>query len=69
MNIKEVSDYLDKVELQYMATIRLDSKPKVRPVQYMVLHDKKLWFCMTKNSGFAQTAKKRCTRNCKKILL
>ena len=38
MNIKEVADYLDKVGLQYMATIGLDSKPKVRPVQYMVLH-------------------------------
>ena len=45
MNIKEIADYLDKVGLQYMATIGLDSKPKVRPVQYMVLHDKKLWFC------------------------
>lgn len=45
MNIKEIADYLDKVGLQYMAPIGLDSKPKVRPVQYMVLHDKKLWFC------------------------
>lgn len=45
MNIKEIADYLDKIGLQYMATIGLDSKPKVRPVQYMVLHDKKLWFC------------------------
>lgn len=28
-----------------MATIGLDGKPKVRPVQFMVLEDNKLWFC------------------------
>ena len=28
-----------------MATIGLDGKPKVRPVQYMILRDDKLWFC------------------------
>lgn len=45
MEIKELAEYLDKVGLQYMATIGLDAKPKVRPVQYMVLFDEKLWFC------------------------
>ncbi|MBR0100296.1 MAG: pyridoxamine 5'-phosphate oxidase family protein, partial [Treponema sp.] len=45
MTIKEIAEYLDKVGLQYLATIGLDGKPKVRPVQYMVVHDEKLWFC------------------------
>ena len=43
--IKEVAAYLERVGLQYMATIGLDGKPKVRPVQFMVLEDERLWFC------------------------
>ncbi|MCQ2326262.1 MAG: pyridoxamine 5'-phosphate oxidase family protein [Bacteroidales bacterium] len=45
ITINDVAAYLDMVGLQYMATIGLDSKPKVRPVQYMVIEDCKLWFC------------------------
>lgn len=45
MTVQEIAEYLDKVGLQYMATIGLDGKPKVRPVQYMVVKDEKLWFC------------------------
>ncbi len=45
LTINDIASYLDKVGLQYLATIGLDGKPKVRPVQYMVLHDEKLWFC------------------------
>lgn len=45
MQIKELADYLEKIGLQYLATIGLDAKPKVRPVQFMVLYDGKLWFC------------------------
>ena len=45
MTVTEIAEYLDKVGLQYLATIGLDGKPKVRPVQYMVVHDEKLWFC------------------------
>ena len=33
--IKEVAAYLERVGLQYMATIGLDGKPKVRPVQFI----------------------------------
>ena len=43
--IKEVATYLERVGLQYMATIGLNGKPKVRPVQFMVLEDERLWFC------------------------
>lgn len=45
LSINDIAAYLDEIGLQYMATIGLDGKPKVRPVQYMILHDDKLWFC------------------------
>ena len=45
VTIQTIADYLDSVGLQYMATIGLDGKPKLRPVQYMVVRDEKLWFC------------------------
>ena len=45
MTIEEIASYLDHVGLQYLATIGLDGKPKVRPVQYMVLYEGRLWFC------------------------
>ena len=43
--INTIAEYLDSIGLQYMATNGLDGKPKVRPVQYMVVRDGKLWFC------------------------
>ena len=45
ITLQDIAAYLDKVGVQFMATIGLDSKPKVRPMQYMVLEDDKLWFC------------------------
>ena len=45
ITIHDIAESLDKIGLQYMATIGLDGKPKVRPVQYMVVRDGKLWFC------------------------
>lgn len=36
LTINDIASYLDKVGLQYLATIGLDGKPKVRPVQYSV---------------------------------
>ena len=45
LTIETVAACLDRIGLQYMATIGLDGKPKVRPVQYMTLRDGKLWFC------------------------
>lgn len=44
ITLQDIAAYLDKVGVQFMATIGLDSKPKVRPMQYMVLEDDKLWF-------------------------
>ena len=45
VTIEDVAECLDRIGLQYLATIGLDGKPKVRPVQYMVLHEEKMWFC------------------------
>lgn len=43
--IQKVADCLDSVGLQFLATTGLDGRPKVRPVQFMVLHDRRLWLC------------------------
>lgn len=43
--MKEVIDFLNKSEIQYLATIGLDGKPKVRPFQFMFEANGKLWFC------------------------
>ncbi|WP_038107109.1 pyridoxamine 5'-phosphate oxidase family protein [Treponema pedis] len=45
IKIEDIAAYLDRTGLQYMATIGLDGKPKVRPVQYMIMSGGKLWFC------------------------
>ena len=45
ITLREVADYLDRLGVQFMATIGLDGKPKVRPMQYMILEDDRLWFC------------------------
>ena len=45
ISLQDVANYLDNIGIQFMATIGLDSKPKVRPMQYMILDDDKLWFC------------------------
>lgn len=59
MELYEVAAYLEKVGLQYMATVGLDGKPKVRPVQFMVEYDGKLWFCTnSKKSMYAELVKK-----------
>lgn len=41
----EIVAYLQKSEVQYLATIGLDGKPKVRPFQFMFEQNGKLWFC------------------------
>lgn len=43
--MKALADCLEGLGLQYLATIGLDGKPKVRPVQFMVMEDGRLWFC------------------------
>lgn len=59
LTINDIASYLDKVGLQYLATIGQDGKPKVRPVQYMVMSDNKLWFCTNcQKTMYAELQKK-----------
>ena len=39
--IKEVAAYLERVGLQYMATIGLDGKPKVRPALWQQIGERR----------------------------
>ncbi|MCQ2606245.1 MAG: pyridoxamine 5'-phosphate oxidase family protein [Bacteroidales bacterium] len=48
ISLQDVANYLDNIGIQFLATIGLDGKPKVRPMQYMILDDGKLWFCTNK---------------------
>lgn len=43
--MEEVMEYLQKNQVQYLATIGADSKPKVRPFQFMLEDGGKLYFC------------------------
>lgn len=43
--MKEVVNFLNENPVQYFATIGLDNKPKVRPFQFMLEQDGKLYFC------------------------
>lgn len=40
-----VSEFLKKSQIQYFATVGTDGKPKVRPFQFMLETDGKLYFC------------------------
>ena len=55
ITLRDVANYLDNIGIQFLAIIGLDGKPKVRPMQYMVLEDEKLWFCTnSKKEVFAE---------------
>lgn len=43
--MNEVVKFLKENPVQYFATIGLDGKPKVRPFQFMIEQDEKIYFC------------------------
>lgn len=43
--MNEVIKFLNENPIQYLATVGLDGKPKVRPFQYIHEQDGKLYFC------------------------
>ncbi len=43
--VSTVTDFLIKSQVQYLATIGLDDKPKVRPFQFMLEEGGRLYFC------------------------
>lgn len=58
LTVNDITSYLDKVGLQYLATIGLDGRPKVRPVQYMIMSNNKLWFCTNSEKAMYAELKK-----------
>lgn len=65
ITLRDVANYLDNIGIQFLATIGLDGKPKVRPMQYMVLEDGKLWFCTnSKKEVFAELQANPCIELC-----
>ena len=65
ITLRDVANYLDNIGIQFLATIGLDGKPKVRPMQYMVLEDEKLWFCTnSKKEIFAELQANPCIELC-----
>ncbi len=43
--VNAVTDFLIESQVQYLATIGLDDKPKVRPFQFMLEEGGRLYFC------------------------
>jgi uncharacterized pyridoxamine 5'-phosphate oxidase family protein len=43
--MSEVVDFLKENPIQHLATVGLDGKAKVRPMQFMVENNSKLYFC------------------------
>lgn len=52
--MEEVIEFLEKSKLQYLATIGLDGKPKVRPFQMMFEDGGKIWYCTGNNKAVYQ---------------
>lgn len=56
--MNEVVKFLRENPVQYFATIGLDGKPKVRPFQFMLEQDGKIYFCTgNQKDVFAQLEK------------
>jgi uncharacterized pyridoxamine 5'-phosphate oxidase family protein len=56
--MNNVVKFLSENPVQYFATVGLDGKPKVRPFQFMIEKDNKLYFCTNNQKDvFAQLQK------------
>ncbi|MGE5379915.1 MAG: pyridoxamine 5'-phosphate oxidase family protein [Methylocystaceae bacterium] len=53
-----VAEFLSANPVQYFATIGLDAKPKVRPFQFMIEQDGKLFFCTSNQKDVYQQISK-----------
>lgn len=43
--MKDIVNFLINNPVQYFSTVGIDGKPKVRPFQFMMENQGKLWFC------------------------
>ncbi|MBW6409085.1 pyridoxamine 5'-phosphate oxidase family protein [Clostridium weizhouense] len=56
--MNEVIEFLRENPIQYFSTIGLDGRPKVRPFQFMLEEDKKMYFCTSnKKEVFSEIQK------------
>lgn len=45
LQLEELIDFLEESKTQYLATVGLDGKPRVRPFQFMLAAKGRLYFC------------------------
>lgn len=57
--MKIITDFLRKSLVQYLATIGIDGKPKVRPFQFKIEDSGKLYFSTTNDKNVYQEIKKQ----------
>jgi len=43
--MNSVTEFITKSQIQYLSTVGLDGNPKVRPFQFMLEEDGRLYFC------------------------
>lgn len=55
--MNEVVKFLNENPVQFLATIGKDGKPKVRPFQFMIEKDGKLFFCTSNGKDVYQEVK------------
>jgi len=56
--MNKIVEFLNENPVQYFATIGLDGKPKVRPFQFMLERNKKLYFCTSNKKEVFEELKK-----------
>lgn len=56
--LNEVIKFLNENSVQYLATVDLDGKPRVRPFQFMLEKEGKLYFCTNNQKNVYKQLKK-----------
>jgi len=57
--MKKIVKFLRENPVQYLATTGLDGKPKVRPFQFMLENEGKLYFCTSNKKKVYEELKKK----------
>ena len=56
--MNEVIEFLNENPVQYLATVDLEGKPRVRPFQFMLEEEGKLYFCTNNQKNVYKQLKK-----------
>jgi uncharacterized pyridoxamine 5'-phosphate oxidase family protein len=57
--MQEIVDFIKKSQVQYFATVGTDGKPKVRPFQFMMENEGKLYFCTSNQKNVFKEMQKQ----------